>query len=102
MMYYLNVGIYNALLMSFLDQTYFDIPEPLKASRKDADLKLSRIWGPTGDGDDVIVTRCMLPEMDAGDFVIISGKFVLMSQHNMSPSDQISVLANFQKNEQTT
>ncbi|XP_033645131.1 ornithine decarboxylase-like [Asterias rubens] len=72
MMYYLNVGIYNSLLMSFLDQTYFDLPEPLKTSRKDADLKLSRLWGPTGDGDDVIVTRCMLPDMDAGDFLIIS------------------------------
>ena len=33
MMYYLNVGIYNSLLMSFLDQTYFDLPEPLKVKQ---------------------------------------------------------------------
>ncbi|XP_038065153.1 ornithine decarboxylase-like [Patiria miniata] len=73
-MYYLNVGVFNAFngpAAQFVP-TFFEYPEPLhpKESGEKQQLKPSCLWGPTCHPKDVIFDKCMMPEMESGDFVM--------------------------------
>ncbi|XP_038066050.1 ornithine decarboxylase-like isoform X2 [Patiria miniata] len=73
-MYYLNVGVFNAFNgpLAQLVSTFFEVPEPLhpKDSGEKQQLKPSCLWGPTCHPHDVIFEKCMMPEMESGDFVM--------------------------------
>ncbi|XP_038065774.1 ornithine decarboxylase-like [Patiria miniata] len=73
-MYYLNVGVFNAFSGRDVDSitTLFEVPELLRLEGPvgKKHLKPSCLWGPTCYSKDVIFDRCMMPEMESGDFVM--------------------------------
>ncbi|XP_038065638.1 ornithine decarboxylase-like [Patiria miniata] len=71
-MYYLNVGVHNAFGLDYVD-CFLKRPELLRQEEpgeQQLQLKPSCLWGPTCHPKDVIFDKCMMPEMESGDFVM--------------------------------
>ncbi|XP_061111739.1 antizyme inhibitor 1b [Conger conger] len=71
-LYYLNDGVYGSFGSKLLDDT---IPEPLvhkESLRSEEAVFPSSLWGPSCDELDQVVERCLLPELNAGDWLVFS------------------------------
>ncbi|MFT7816228.1 antizyme inhibitor 1-like [Arapaima gigas] len=70
-LYYMNDGVYGSFSCKLLDDT---IPAPLvhKVVPAAEPLFVSSLWGPSCDGLDQVVERCLLPELSVGDWVVFS------------------------------
>lgn len=69
-MYYLNDGVYGSFNCILFDHAVVE-PELYDTERfKTEPVYKSSLWGPTCDGLDCIVKECLMPELNAGDWVI--------------------------------
>ncbi|XP_018618502.1 antizyme inhibitor 1-like [Scleropages formosus] len=86
-LYYMNDGVYGSFSCKLLDDT---VPAPSvhKALPAAEPLFVSSLWGPSCDGLDQVVERCMLPELSVGDWVVFGD----MGAHSLGePSTFTSV-----------
>lgn len=68
-MYYLNDGLYGSLNCVIYDHQN-PLPKPLRAAPRDADALFEcSLWGPTCDSMDCITRKCVLPELEVGDWL---------------------------------
>eukprot|EP00053_Salpingoeca_punica_P012515 m.112051 g.112051 ORF g.112051 m.112051 type:complete len:435 (+) comp15968_c0_seq1:175-1479(+) len=67
-MYYLNDGLYGSLNCVIFDHQS-PLPKPLKAPRDADALFECSLWGPTCDSIDCITRKCVLPELEIGDWL---------------------------------
>ncbi|MGH0145011.1 UNVERIFIED_CONTAM: hypothetical protein FKN15_046318 [Acipenser sinensis] len=68
-MYYMNDGIYGSFASKLTDNT-IAVPSVHKKYNKEEALFASSLWGPSSDALDQVVEHCLLPELNAGDWVI--------------------------------
>ncbi|XP_036193859.1 antizyme inhibitor 1 isoform X3 [Myotis myotis] len=67
--YYMNDGVYGSFA-SKLSEDLNTIPEVHKKYKDDEPLFTSSLWGPSCDELDHIVEKCLLPELNVGDWLI--------------------------------
>jgi ornithine decarboxylase len=67
-MYYLNDGLYGSLNCIMYDHAS-PMPKPLKTPRDPDAVFESSLWGPTCDSIDCISKKCVLPELEIGDWM---------------------------------
>lgn len=83
-MYYVNDGVYGSFNCLLYDHA--EVDPLLLEGHEDKMTYTSSIWGPTCDGLDCIKETCLLPELEAGDWVIFKdmGAYTACSASNFN------------------
>ena len=69
-MYYVNDGVYGSFNCLLFDHAEVQ-PMPLYPPKEDEPLFECSIWGPTCDGLDCISQLTLMPEMEAGSWMVV-------------------------------
>ncbi|KAK2903654.1 hypothetical protein QQF64_009172 [Cirrhinus molitorella] len=71
-LYYMNDGVYGSFASKLLCEDSISIPSAHKEVSAEEPLFSSSLWGPSADDLDLVVERCLLPELSVGDWLLFS------------------------------
>lgn len=71
-LYYMNDGVYGSFANKLLCEDSVSMPLVHKEVASEETLFSSSLWGPSKDDLDQVLERCLLPELNVGDWLLFS------------------------------